>query len=252
MDVAPEDKGENVRREICLTLEEMGIMPESSHHEEGPGQNEIDFRYADPLTAADNAVTFKTVVSSIAYTSGLYAEFSPKPIPGKPGSGFHIHISCKSGNGEELMPSVISGILDKIYEMTVFMNPVESSYERFGEYRAPGHISWSKGSRSQLIRVPDSEDRPLHAELRSPDPCANPYLAFALLIRAALYGIENKCALPGSPDKDFAAMSGQERNGYPSLPGSREEAAAAAGASELIRSCLPESVIRSYIGKKGA
>ena len=122
MDVAPEDRCENVRREICLTLERMGIQPESSHHEEGPGQNEVDFRYSDPLSAADNAVTFLTVVKTIAARNGLYADFSPRPLEGRPGSGFHINMSVQGG-AEALMHRAMGGILDKITDMTLFLNP---------------------------------------------------------------------------------------------------------------------------------
>ena len=133
MDVAPEDRGENVRREICLTLEQMGIRPESSHHEEGPGQNEIDFRYADPLTAADQAVTFRSVVQTIAARNGLYADFSPKPLPDKPGNGMHINLSAAytllSGRaGEDVLPRLIAGVLYRAAEMTPVLNPSEASY----------------------------------------------------------------------------------------------------------------------------
>ena len=159
MDVAPEDRGENVRREICLTLEQMGIRPESSHHEEGPGQNEIDFRYADPLTAADQAVTFRSVVQTIAARNGLYADFSPKPLPDKPGNGMHINLSAAytllSGRaGEDVLPRLIAGVLYRAAEMTPVLNPSEASYRRFGSCKAPRYISWSAQNRSQLIRVP--------------------------------------------------------------------------------------------------
>ena len=132
MDIAPEDKGEKVRREICLTLEQMGIRPESSHHEEGPGQNEIDFRYADPLTAADNAVTFRAVVNTIAARSGLCADFSPKPLEHQPGNGMHINLSVKRRDGSEVIMPVLAGILAHIADMTAFFNRTESSYLRFG------------------------------------------------------------------------------------------------------------------------
>ena len=120
MDIAPDDMGENIRREICLTLEQMGIRPESSHHEEGPGQNEIDFRYSDPITAADNAMTFRTVVSAIAHRNALAADFTPKPLPDKPGSGFHINISVKAYDGSDMLCPMIAGILDKVEDMTAF------------------------------------------------------------------------------------------------------------------------------------
>ena len=117
MDMAPEDKGENIRREVCLTLEQMGIFPESSHHEEGPGQNEIDFRYSDPLAAADNSMTFQTVVKTIAGLNGIFADFSPKPLENEAGNGFHINMSVKSSDGTDHMDSMIAGILDKISDI---------------------------------------------------------------------------------------------------------------------------------------
>ena len=143
MDIAPDDRGENIRREICLTLEQMGIRPESSHHEEGPGQNEIDFRYSDALTAADNALTFQTIVKTVARSNGLYADFSAKPLEHAPGNGFHINMSVKPDKGSENLCYMIAGILDKVEEMTAFLNPTKESYQRFGVSKAPGYVSWS-------------------------------------------------------------------------------------------------------------
>ena len=202
MDMAPEDKGENVRREICLTLEQMGILPESSHHEEGPGQNEIDFRYSDPLTAADNAVAFRTVVNTIAARNGLWADFSPKPLEDQPGNGMHINFSVQNA-GEDGMPHVIAGILRHIPEMTVFLNTTAGSYRRFGSHKAPRYISWSQENRSQLIRIPAATGEYRRAELRSPDPLCNPYLAFALLIRAGLDGVQQQLTLPPAADMNL-------------------------------------------------
>ena len=165
MDVAPEDKCENVRREICLALERMGIMPESSHHEEGPGQNEVDFRYSDALSAADNAVTFRTVVKTIAARNGLYADFSPKPLQENPGSGFHINIAVKGGD-EFVMHRTMGGILKHIADMTLFLNPTDRSYQRLGANKAPKYISWSSDNRSQLIRVPAADGEYRRFELR--------------------------------------------------------------------------------------
>jgi glutamine synthetase len=127
MDIAPEDKGENIRREVCLTLEQMGIQPESSHHEEGPGQNEIDFRYSDPLTAADEAMAFQVIVKTIARRNGLYADFSPKPIADKPGNGLHINMSVKNDENHILLPQMLAGIMELIQDLTVFLNPVKES-----------------------------------------------------------------------------------------------------------------------------
>lgn len=246
MDIAPIDKGENVRREICLTLEQMGVKPESSHHEEGPGQNEIDFRYADPLTAADNSVTFRTVVRTVAARSGLYADFSPKPLDNEPGNGMHINISAKK-NGEDILPQVIAGILDKIPDMTLFLNPTENSYKRFGSHKAPRYISWSKENRSQLIRIPAAFGEYRRAELRSPDPTCNPYLAMALLISAAIEGVENNIQLPSSNNINMFTASESQLNDYSSLPKSLTAAKEKASRSEFIRKYLPDGIIESYL-----
>ena len=154
MDMVPEDRCENLRREICLGMEKMGIHPESSHHEEGPGQNEIDFRYSDPLTAADEAMAFQVIVKTIARRNGLYADFSPKPIADKPGNGLHINMSVKNDENHILLPQMLAGIMELIQDLTVFLNPVKESYLRFGQSKAPKYISWSGENRSQLIRIP--------------------------------------------------------------------------------------------------
>ena len=246
MDVAPEDKGENVRREACLTLEQMGIRPESSHHEEGPGQNEIDFRYADPLTAADNAVTFRSVVSTVAAGNGLAADFSPKPLPDAPGSGMHINLSVKASSGADVMPQVMAGILNHVYDLTVFFNPVDASYRRLGCRKAPRYISWSSENRSQLIRIPAASGEYRRAELRSPDPSCNPYLAFALLIYAGLDGVRAASSLPAPADVNLFTAPEQVTASYRKLPGTLGEARQAARASEFARRYLPESLIAYY------
>ena len=246
MDVAPEDKGENVRREICLTLERMGIRPESSHHEEGPGQNEIDFRYSDPETAADDALTFQTVVRAVAARNGLCADFSPKPLPDRPGNGMHINISAKSATGEEILPFVMAGILKYAGEMTAFLNISEESYRRFGADKAPRYISWSSENRSQLIRVPAAEGEYRRAELRSPDPLCNPYLAFTLLIRAGMEGIAGDMQLPPAADLNLYAAPAEVQAQYQPLPETRTAAKAAAAVSEFIAASLPETVIHHY------
>ena len=200
-DIAPFDKGENVRREICLTLEEMGLVPTSSHHESGPGQNEIDFLHGDPLISADNFITFKTVVKTIASLDGLHASFMPKPFIDKSGSGFHINLSIfkndknlfKTTNGHSVeAESFIAGILDRILDINCILNPTVNSYKRFGSFEAPKYINWSHMNRSHLIRIPASKDDSNRMELRSADCTCNPYLAFALLIRAGLEGIKEK------------------------------------------------------------
>ena len=246
MDIAPEDKGENVRREICLTLERMGIYPECSHHEEGPGQNEIDFRYSDALSAADNAMTFSTVVKAIALQNGLCADFSPKPLLDKAGSGLHINISVQNSSGSVPYPAVISGILDKAQDMTVFLNPVESSYLRLGSFKAPRYISWSEENRSQLIRIPAAFGPYRRFELRSPDPAANPYLAFALLIYAGLEGIEQNMELPPAANINLFTAPEEVVNRYKKLPASLEQAKAVALESAFIGRYLPEALIRQF------
>mgnify|MGYP004658599823 CR=1 FL=1 len=246
MDIAPEDKGENVRREICLTLEQMGIRPERSHHEEGPGQNEIDFRYSDPLTAADNAVTFRSVVNTIAARNGLYADFSPKPLPAEAGNGMHINFSAKSTAGVNVMPHVIAGILHHISGMTAFLNTTEDSYARFGTKKAPRYISWSNSNRSQLIRVPAATGEYRRAELRSPDPLCNPYLAFALLIHAGTDGVRRRMELPPSQDENVNADTAELRARLQKLPEDLARAKEAARHSELITQNLPAAVIESY------
>lgn len=248
MDIAPDDRGENVRREICLTLEQMGIRPESSHHEEGPGQNEIDFRYSDPLTAADNAVTFRAVVQTIAARSGLWADFSPKPLQDSPGSGLHINLSVRSKAGGDPMPQVIAGIMDQIGSITAFLNPCEESYLRLGSSKAPGYVTWSSENRSQLLRVPAAEGEYRRVELRSPDPMANPYIAFALLIHAGLAGIRAGLPLPPSADFNLYAAPAEQLAGLQRLPGTLAQARAAAAASEFVTAHLPAPVRSAYCG----
>ena len=246
MDIAPEDKGENVRREICLTLEQMGIRPESSHHEEGPGQNEIDFRYADPLTAADNAVTFRAVVDAVAARNGLYADFGPKPLENQPGNGMHINFSVVGEKRQDVMPAAIAGVMAHCGEMTAFLNPTDASYSRFGGYKAPRYISWSAENRSQLIRVPAAEGEYRRAELRSPDPLCNPYLAFTLLIRAGMEGIAGDMQLPLAADLNLYAAPAEVQAQYQPLPETRTAAKAAAAVSEFIAASLPATVIHHY------
>lgn len=248
MDIAPADKGENIRREICLILEQMGILPESSHHEEGPGQNEIDFRYADPLTAADDAITFRSVVQTIAGYNGLWADFSPKPLPQEPGSGLHINLSLAGDPGEEPMPQVIAGLMAHIYDITAFLNPTQTSYQRLGSSKAPGYITWSSQNRSQLIRVPAATGEYRRVELRSPDPTANPYLAFALLIYAGLDGIRRALPLPPSADFNIYEAPAAQLAAYRHLPRSLEEARRAAGASQFVRTHLPPEILAAYTG----
>ena len=245
MDIAPEDKGENVRREICLTLEQMGIRPESSHHEEGPGQNEIDFRYAEALTAADNVMTFQTVVKTVARRNGLFADFSPKPLANAPDNGFHINISVQPDNASGKLNSVIAGVLAKTVPMTLFFNPTEHSYDRLGQMKAPGYVSWSAENRSQLVRIPAAFGEYRRAELRSPDSMANPYIAFALMIRAGLYGVERHLELPEPLDINLFHADEKTLSSLPKLPASLQEARAAAD-DAFIRAYIPEQILDIY------
>lgn len=248
MDIAPEDKGENVRREICLTLEQMGIKPESSHHEEGPGQNEIDFRYSSPITAADHAVTFRAVVNTIAARNGLFADFSPKPISDKAGNGMHINISAKESSGKDVLPLVIAGIMNRIRDITVFLNPCEKSFERLGKNKAPKYISWCTENRSQLIRIPAAEKEYRRAELRSPDPMCNPYLAFALIIHAGLEGIEQKAELIEAADFNLYSARDKEVKDLLLLPKNLDEAKKAAASSDFVKAHLTKGLIEAYCG----
>lgn len=248
MDIAPDDKGENIRREVCLMLEQMGIRPESSHHEEGPGQNEIDFRYSDPVTAADNAVTFRSVVKTVAAGYGLTADFTPKPLSARPGSGMHVNFSVKSSDGADRMPQVIAGVMDKVADMTVFLNPTDGSYLRLGGDKAPGYITWSSENRSQLIRIPAASGEFRRAELRSPDPGANPYIAFTLMISAGMYGVDKLLALPPSTDVNLYAADEGALAQLRRLPAARREAQSIARSSEFIKNTLPAELLELYCG----
>ncbi len=249
MDIAPEDRGENVRREICLTLEQMGIRPESSHHEEGPGQNEIDFQYADAMSAADNTLVFQRVVKTIADRNGLAADFSPKPIEGKPGNGFHINVSLRPFDSEERFSQMIAGILENVKAMTVFLNPGKASYLRLGSHKAPRYVSWSHENRSQLVRIPAAEGEYRRAELRSPDPTANPYLAFSLIIYAGLYGIEHKLSLCEPADINLFTADPKDLAAFEKLPMDYAEACALASSSDFVREHIPEEILNLYCAK---
>jgi len=238
MDIAPADRCENVRREISLTIERMGLTPERSHHERGPGQNEIDFHYGKPLKAADQMTTFKMVVSTVADRYGLTADFSPMPLPEKPGNGYHINIYAVDRDGNDVVRYAAAGIIDKIREITLFLNPTDASYARLGNNTAPDRVNWSSAGESELMYIETYKGR-TRAELRSPDASSNPYLVYALLIYAALYGIEKRLPLPDEMDGKGAL-----------LPGSRREASELAKTSEFVRSVIPEGIIREYAGNR--
>lgn len=247
MDIAPDDMGENIRREICLTLEQMGISPESSHHEDGPGQNEIDFRYSDPLTAADNAITFCSVVKTVANRNGIAADFSPKPLENRPGNGMHINFSLKGADAQQALIPAIAGVLKNVADMTAFLNPTEKSYERLGNNKAPRYISWSAENRSQLVRIPAAFGEFKRAELRSPDSCANPYIAYALMIYAGLDGIQGGYPLPEPTDVNLYTASPEALRGFKQLPLTLSQAKQTARESGFIKAHLPERIISSYV-----
>ncbi|MBU5451131.1 glutamine synthetase family protein [Acetivibrio sp. MSJd-27] len=260
LDVAPMDKGENVRREICLTLEEMGIFPESSHHEQGPGQNEIVFRYSDALQAADNLITFKSVVKTIAARSGLYASFLPKPIPNRSGTGLHLNISLHK-NGFNIFKndpyehsqeaeSFIAGVLDKAREMTLFLNPLTNSYERLGKFEAPKYVSWSHQNRSQLIRIPAAGGEYSRMELRSPDPSCNPYLAFLLILEAGMQGITSNLSLCKPANLNLYQADKEQLAGFAKLPSNLGEAIEAALDSRFVRNLIEGKTFEKLIGMK--
>lgn len=243
MDIAPEDRGENIRREICFNLLEMGIKPESSHHEEGPGQNEIDFHFSGALNAADNAVTFKSVVRTVAMQSGLYADFSPKPMEDHCGNGMHINMSIKSDDGADKTNSFMAGILAHIKEITCFLNPTEQSYKRLGGFKAPKYITWSPENRSQLIRIPAAAGEYKRIELRSPDPAANVYLAFAMIIYSGLDGIERSLTPPRPVNVDLYTADSSVTGKLDKLPESLNDAVREALDSRFVRSLIPSELI---------
>ncbi|NLM45964.1 MAG: glutamine synthetase [Firmicutes bacterium] len=260
LDISPLDKGENIRREICLCLEEMGIKPESSHHEQGPGQHEVDFRYSDALTAADNFLTFKSVVKAIAARNGLFASFMPKPLPHAAGSGLHVNISLAqnglnifknvAGERRGAAESFIAGILARTPEMTLFLNPLCNSYERFGSFEAPLYVSWSHQNRSQLVRIPAAIGERVRMELRSPDPATNPYLAFALIIAAGLEGIEKQMPLPPAVDADLYTAAKSITGELVELPGSLRQAVRLAEKSDFVKSVVGEELLAKYVALK--
>ena len=258
-DISPLDRGENVRREICLTLEEMGILPVSSHHQQGPGQNEIDFRYNHALKAADDLITFQSVVKAIAAQNGLYASFLPKPFADKSGSGLHINLSLFK-NGENIFqPSsafyaqaeqFIAGVLAHVREATAFLNPIPNSYRRLGSFEAPAYITWSHQNRSQLVRIPAASGAFSRMELRSPDPACYPYLCFALLIAAGLEGIERGLALPAAEDRNLFSADLDSFAPEQRLPATLGDALEIAEASDFVRSVLGDEVAARFLEAK--
>ena len=234
MDAAPEDKGEDVRREICLTLEDMGVTPESSHHSGGPGQNIIDFQHSSAIQSADDVVTYKSVVKTMASRNGLTASFAPNPIPGKDGNGFHITLTPRMQMGD-CSEYFLAGILEHAAEITAILNPTADSYKRLGAFGAPEFISWSEKSRWCFAYKKEGSST---IEVRSPDSTANPYLAYAALIYAGLDGYLKKTKLP-KPDL--------ARETCGKLPKSAEEALQIFAKSSFVRNVFPEYFVKTYI-----
>ncbi|MCL6589747.1 MAG: type I glutamate--ammonia ligase [Firmicutes bacterium] len=264
-DLSPNDLGEDARREIVLILEEMGFEIEASHHEVSPGQHEIDFKYSDPLSTADRVTTLKFVTRIVANKHNLHATFMPKPLFGINGSGMHVHLSVfKDGKNIFFDPAsknqlsqtalyFIGGILKHIKGITAITNPIVNSYKRLVPgYEAPVYQSWSASNRSALIRVPASREDGTRIEIRNPDPCCNPYLAFSLLIKAGLDGIFNKIH-PGEPiQKNVYAMSPVERSleNISNLPSSLEEALLEMEKDPFCRETLGEHIFNRFLEAK--
>ena len=264
-DLGPTDMGENARRDMTLVLEEMGFDIEASHHEVAEGQNEIDFKYDDALVTADNIMTFKLVVKTIAQRHGLHATFMPKPVFGINGSGMHVNMSLnKNGknafvdendeNGlSKTAYSFIAGIMKNIKGMAAITNPLVNSYKRLVPgYEAPVYIAWSGKNRSPLIRVPAARGAGTRVELRCPDPSSNPYLVLACLLSAGLDGIKNNLVPPTSVEQNIFEMTQAERDekGIESLPGSLEEAIKYMKENELVKKVLGDHTFSQYLKAK--
>lgn len=234
MDAAPEDKGEDVRREICLTLEDMGVTPQSSHHSGGPGQNIIEFCHSSAVHAADDVITYKSVVKTMAAHNGLTASFDPIPISGKDGNGFHITLTPMLRE-KDCSENFLAGILAHAAEITAILNPTADSYRRLGVFGAPEFVSWSEKSRRCFAYKKAGQPA---IEVRSPDSTTNPYLAYAALIYAGLDGYLKRTKLP-KPD---AARETSEK-----LPKSAEEALQVFEKSSFIRNVFPEYFVRTFI-----
>ena len=264
-DVGPLDLGENARRDMILTLEDMGFVVEASHHEDAPAQHEIDFHYDEALKTADDIMTFKLAVKTIAKRHGLYASFMPKPKTGVNGSGMHINMSlARDGvnvfyDGQDCNHLskegywFIGGIMKHIAAITAIANPLVNSYKRLVPgYEAPVYIAWSMRNRSPLIRIPAQTGTTQRIELRSPDSATNPYLAIAVCLAAGLDGIRNQIEPPASVEGNIFAMSEEEREkaGIKYLPTSLAEAIDGLEQDALIREVLGEHISRKYIEAK--
>ncbi|NIK60750.1 type I glutamate--ammonia ligase [Kribbella shirazensis] len=269
-DHTPQGIGNDFRREAITMLESMGISVEFSHHEGGPGQQEIDLRYADALSTADNIMTFRVVVKEVALSQGIYASFMPKPLSDQPGSGMHTHMSLFEGDRNAFFEggaqyqlsktgrAFIAGLLRHASEITAVTNQWVNSYKRLavGD-EAPSFISWGHNNRSALVRVPmykPHKGQSSRVEFRSLDSAANPYLAFALMLAAGLKGIEEGYELPAEVEDDIWSLTSRERKalGIKPLPGSLAEAISAMEDSELVAETLGEHVFDFFLRNKRA
>ena len=264
-DVGPEDLGEDVRSDIVLTLQEMGFDIEASHHEGAVGQHEIDFRYTDILTAADNVTTFRIAVKAIAAQHNLHATFMPKPIYGINGSGMHCNVSLfKDGknafydeNAEYQLSDeakfAIGGMLKHVKSITAITNPTVNSYKRLVPgYEAPVYLAWSLANRSALLRVPAKRGSSTRVELRSPDPACNPYLAFAAILEACMDGIRNKIDPPAPVESNIYKLTSKERKKQriDALPGSLSEALECLDRSLVAQAALGEHIFNEFMSSK--
>ena len=262
---APVDKGENLRRIMVKTLKEMGFEVEASHHEVARGQHEIDFKYADALTTADNIMTFKYAVTAIAEQNGAVASFMPKPIFGINGSGMHCNVSLfKDGKNIFFAPDrtyqlskealySIGGLLKHVKSFTAVTNPLINSYKRLVPgYEAPVYLAWSLANRSALIRVPAKRGSATRVELRSPDPSCNPYLALTVILGAVLDGIENKIEPPLQVEENIYHMTNKERKRakIDSLPSSLDEALDLLEENEIMKNALGEHIFNEFMTAK--
>ena len=265
-DMGPIDFGENARRDMVLTLEEMGFEVEASHHESAPAQHEIDFRYNDALVTADNIMTFKLAIKTIAKRHGLHATFMPKPKSGIDGSGMHINMSL-SKDGVNIFQDAhdpnglsqeayyfLGGIMKHIKGMTLVLNPLVNSYKRLVPgYEVPAYIVWSAKNRTPLVRIPATRGEDTRIELRSPDPACNPYLALAVCLAAGLEGIRKKITPPKSIDRDVSQLTKEELKELQieNLPRNLKEAVEAFEEDTLMKEVLSEEVCQKYaMGKR--
>jgi len=264
-DMAPVDRGEDARRDMVLALEEMGFNIEASHHEVAPGQHEIDFTYGDALKTADNVVTFRLVVRAIAQQHGLHATFMPKPVFGINGSGMHLNQSLFSGGANaffdanaplqlsEIARNYIAGLLKHARGFAAITNPTVNSYKRLVPgYEAPVYIAWSPRNRSPLIRVPAKRGSATRIELRNPDPSCNPYLAFAVTLKAGLDGIANKLVPPPPTDRNIYHLTDSDRQelGIPSLPGNLDEALLELESDAIVKEALGTHIFERFVEAK--